>query len=279
MEVRVYPGLGDNMYAMPVLAKMPGDLYVKTPWPEMFWHLPRVHPMRSGTRLRTQRINESAVNGLVWSKPDDPGPSLDFGYLRAVKEGGNMLQILMDRGGVPSVDFTFPLRPEWIEYAERIIGGRKVCIVQPPTLRKEALSPAKNPDPALFVQVVNWAREAGYTTLALTHLAEGQEWLDCPVCWDEEIQAHWTIVAALAHLSGRVITRLGFMTPVGSAVGARVLTVYGGYVRPEIVEHSVMPGLYTAAPDPFCGCMDKTHECNKEIPTLREDFERWNTGS
>ena len=50
-------GLGDNIYQRSFIKLLDGDIYLRTPWPEIYKDLRNVFPVKSETILRTQRKN------------------------------------------------------------------------------------------------------------------------------------------------------------------------------------------------------------------------------
>lgn len=69
--IRGMYGLGDNIMQRPFVraaAEREGQVFLQTPWPELYADLPKVKPVRSMTRLRTQQKNERRVSPNLWAR-------------------------------------------------------------------------------------------------------------------------------------------------------------------------------------------------------------------
>ena len=59
MIIRSMLGLGDNIYQRAFIQDITEQVYLNTPWPELYADLPHVHFVKRETTLRTQAKNMS----------------------------------------------------------------------------------------------------------------------------------------------------------------------------------------------------------------------------
>lgn len=276
-------GLGDNIMQRPFVraaAGRGGKVYLDTPWPELYADLPGVLPVRSKTRLRTQAKNERA-SAIRWNYPPASIPLRRLAYGAAAMEQMNIYQALESCLPLDGAPFVLDLPP--LPTVGLDTGGRPLAVIRPVTERKEWLNPARNPRPEYVAELA--------ARLALTHyvvciadLEEGQEWLmgDLPFCDQALIRGELSTMEALALVAqaDMVVGGVGWIVPAALAAGRPAFIVLGGqggHNAPEKVtdERIDLTRIGFARPGRYCLCTDKSHNCDREIGDLLEQFEAW----
>lgn len=275
-------GFGDNLMQRPFIrsASFNKDVYLQTPWPELYVDLPRVFPFRSNTTLRTQAVNESRFKGR-WAHPPSGLRQQRLRYGPADLEAGNIYQAferqfpLDDRGLVMDLP---PLPPVHID-----TKGKPLAVVKPVTARSEWLNTARNPRPEYLVDITN-ALAATHHVVAIGHLQAGQEWLEgeMPVVDDVFMHGELTTMQALSLVASAdvVVGGVGWIVPAAIAARTPAFIVMGGqgaHNAPEIITDPrlSLDRIHFALPDNYCRCDRKTHNCERNITGLMAKFEAW----
>lgn len=273
-------GLGDNLYQRAVLRTLGGEVFLETPWPQMYADMPQVRCVRPGTRLRTQAKNAARrdLDGL-WHR------------LRAterirrrrwhyVRYPGSLLEALffdLRRTQPETVDFSGPaVAPEsW---------PKPYVVVRPATVRREWPAASRNPRPEYLAQAAEAARSAGFSVISVADLVEGQEWALDPLpvadktyhAGELPLERLLALVAGAAGLIGGV----GWLVPAAVAYQVPLLLIYGGaggwHGPQRILDRRMKTDRITQAlPDAFCRCKSHEHDCNKTITNLEHPIERF----
>jgi hypothetical protein len=147
----------------------------------------------------------------------------------------------------------------------------KIILYRPPTWRKEWDAPARNPEPSAIARAVRDAKATGRFVVAIGNLEDDQEGLvDPTVLWDARVlhgELHYMEILALLSMCAGAIASPGFMVPAATSAGCPLLLVMGGCAPIECMVTPEMGaiGLEVIAPDPFCACYKRKHDCNKAI--------------
>ncbi|GAG20797.1 unnamed protein product [marine sediment metagenome] len=158
--------------------------------------------------------------------------------------------------------------------------GKRLCIIRPPTLRKEWNYPTRNPKLEYMQFLVDRYKDE-YFYISMADLEEEVEWLD------EELKGidvkfhkgelSMPMIFALMKLSNMIICYPAFFMIAGIALRAKTFAIFGGCSSPyaSIEESMGLANFSYAVPDPSCNCFLADHDCNKEIPeaVLIERFE------
>lgn len=281
-RVRCYWGLGDNLYMRPFVNRMAErdrDMWVETPWPEMYWNQPTFRFIQPSPPLRTQRFNIENQPAGTWSTAPgihraDPLRLSYHDSPRGVRRGGNVIEGLASMTGIESIEFHLPASLVWRRRAHDlrlpVDSGKRLCLVRPPTIRKEWSCPSRNPAPEIIPRLMDEFRDA-FHFVGVGWLQAGEEEIDGGgYRFDSEFlhgELHWTTIHALMQeFNVAVLATPSFMLPMVCAAGAEAFIVFGGHMSPrqlfdprmglERVEHY--------APHPPCECQNKNHECNKD---------------
>lgn len=284
-KLQCYQGIGDHFYQRPFvreLLKIHGNLAVATAFPELFHDMPGIkfwyrQTMLVGQFKAAQKVDKSKWEGVH----KNAAPDLHIGYgHREFYDGLNIVQAYekIVQLSVP-YDMTFPLKDEWVEKAKKVIGNKKVCILRQPTFRREYPNPARNPEKGLMQHLVDTLKQRDYYIISVGDLINGHESLveDIKGVNEKYHEGEFEIweIAALIKYAALTLTTVGYAVPMSCAVQGACFTVFGGHVSPSLIYDDRM-GLdrhHFIASEPFCNCIDMSHDCKKDIPYDRAQAE------
>jgi len=290
-------GFGDNFQERPLIRhflKKYKAVYVKTALPEVFWDLgPNVKFVNPGQiNLRTQKKHMASLPPETWSPAPpaarkarwaiyppngisfpkvDPHPNELTGS-RPLSVAGNIKQM----AGIDDYDFSFPVRNAWIKAAREVTGAlpikwKKICIVRPPTNRKEWNCPSRNPK-IEYMQLLIDRYKDEYFFISIADVdGEVETWDGRLTGIDAEFhhgEIPLTTIFGLMKIADMSIIYPGFFMPAAIAMRAKCFTIFGGNAGPQVHVDPIM-GLDNfgwIAPEPFCQCIDNNHDCKKDIP-------------
>jgi len=299
-------GFGDNLSQRPVikdLAEKYETVYLQTPIPEFYWDMPNVkfvYPddVNAGTGHRTPSKHLAHVDETLFVKRPEGIPE-QIGMTRMVRVGK---RCFLERQGTstevpePSehisvfegirrgagiaperYSFMLPVKREWVAAARKVVdglalNGKKLCLVRPPTIRKEWACSSRNPK-AEYLQLIIDQYGHEYFFLSIADIDGKDEALDGQLVGiDAEFhkgELPMTTILGLLKIADMTITGPNMMMLAVVALRARAFCIFGGHAGPE---HVLDPGmgldnLEFVAPSPFCNCREMNHDCNKDIPT------------
>lgn len=277
-------GLGDNIMQRPFVraaAAREGQVFLQTPWPELYADLPGVKPVRSMTRLRTQQKNERRVPHHLWARCPTGARVAKIGYGHAALERGNIYQAMDDC--LPLGDAPFVMDLPRLRAPKIDTGGKPLAVIRPVTARREWLNPARNPLPEYVCQIADRLAATHYVVV-IADLSDGEEWLigDLPVADLVLVRGELTTMEALGLVAKAdvVVGGVGWIVPAALAMRRRAFIVLGGqgaHNAPSVILDNRVDSslLGFARPDRYCLCSDKGHNCDREITGLLERFEAW----
>lgn len=273
-------GLGDNIFQRPFVraAAAVREVYLETPWPQLYADLP-VKPVRTATRLRTQRKNEDAQGAATWSAPPRAGACdvvrLGYGHT-ALRQGSivNALERSLPLGRTP---FAFDLP----DLGPRAFLGpgrppRPIAVIRPATVRQEWRNEARNPRPEYLRTIARWLAPTHHRVV-VADLAAGEEWLDGELPEHDEAYLAGELdvleLLALVRDADLVVGGVGWIVPAAIALKTRAFVVLGGqggHNAPEKITDPRMDlrRIGWARPKPYCRCENMRHRCVKVIPDL-----------
>lgn len=251
-------GLGDNIYQRAVLREVDADVYLDTPWPELYKDLPNIKPIKPSTKLRTQAKNVDRSNFRWFNCSLPVDKRISYGST-------GMLSGMESAAGVKAKLFDLP------DFGPSPVDG-KYIVVRPATVRSEWRADSRNPLPEYIAEAASIARSHGYKVVSVADLADGLEWLvGDPIPAD--IRYHRgelslpSLMALVANASA-VIGGIGWLAPAAMAYNVPAWIICGGwgtYNSPENLRVPVQHKTEFCLPDNFCRCNDKHHNCNKRI--------------
>lgn len=271
-------GFGDTMYQRPLIRhflEQTGELWVRTPYPELLSDLPGVHPVPwAEMRLRCQQKNMARFAG--WSEPPEPHRRLRLAYgLGAGSQG--IIRELEQRTNTKIADFHFDLP----EFAPPARLPPLYAVVRPVSVRREWMNSARNPDPRYVAAAATALMKAGIPVICVGDLDEEQEKLqgDLPPA-----DIYWTRgelttpdLLGLVRKAAIVVGGVGWIVPATMAYRTPAVIVCGGlgkHNHPALLTDSRMGErpIRFLMPDPYCMCRHPRHECAKTIPDFPARF-------
>ena len=274
VRIQSMRGLGDNIYQRAFVRQFE-QVYIDTPWPELYQDLPGVRFLRPVTTLRTQSKNINKNRNLYIKKA---GGGLPIKRVSYGKQGIIMGMIKSFRKNPMVWDL-----PRFDDTKAKSIVSGKYAFVRPVTVRKEWPAASRNPDPRYLFEAVEILKSKGYTTISIADLEPQKEWLLHPEC-KVDIKLHngnLNIQDVLSIFQNAAVC----VGPVGWILPAAICSPkvrtwiigggYGAYNAPELLTPGNVPNLHHITPDHFCRCDKQQHECNKTISRHGERFEKW----
>jgi hypothetical protein len=279
--IRGMSGLGDNLHQRPFVraAAEREDLYLATPWPQLYRDLPSVKCVPSVTTLRTQAKNQARIRASGMRVPAGT-PELRLHYGSETMRTGSLhdtLEQLLPLNGAPYV-FDAP------DFGRSPVTSiAPVAVIRPVTIRREWSAAARNCEPEYIAQSARILANRGYHVVSVADLKEGEEWIlgDEPYA-DQRFHAGELKLEQLMSLianAALVVTPVGFAlhasiayrTPVVCIAGGR-----GGHCAPwkENDPRQDQSAVRWLMPDQYCMCDEPAHSCRKTITDFARRFAR-----
>lgn len=279
--IRCPHGLGDNIYARPLI-RAHGRAVVQTPWPELFEDLPVTFaPVTSS--LRTQARNIARQSAARWRPADGITNTATLRYGHGDLIGGaSICEALESRLPLPP-GASFGAFDLPVTAACPIVADRPIAVVRPVTARAEWLNTARNPLPE-YVAYVAGQLMATHYVICIADLDSDREWLigDLPPCHGALLKGELHIrelIALVAH-ADVVVGGVGWIVPAAVALKRPAFVIMGGqggHNSPHHLIDSRMDAsrLHFAMPKDYCRCTSMIHKCDKTIPDLPEQWDRF----
>ena len=269
-------GLGDNIYQRAFVSQLEGDVYIKTPWPDIYSDLP-VMPVRTHSKLRTQKKNETLRRGDYYDAPEF-FQRFRIGYGDRELSKGSIIDAMKYQFGVyrPVFDLPlFPLSPREIE--------RPFALIRPVTVRSEWRSDSRNPDPR-YVFAASAELMKHFYVISVADLMPGAEWLvgvPPPAhCRYHHGELSISELLALVRYASVVITPVGWAVPAAIAYHTPLFVIAGGrggHNAPSVITSAEMDlsRVGWGVPDNYCMCKQWDHDCDKNISYFPRRFKEW----
>lgn len=274
-------GLGDNIYQRGFIKNLNDEVYLETPWPEIYEGLDNVKFVKPYTKLRTQSKNINKTN-VDWISED--ASEFDRHNKRIKVHYGNpksrgIIREMSECFGIRPAGFDLPdFRQEfpWIEE----LG--EFALIRPATERKEWFNAARNPKPEYLKKSSEMLKDSGIKVISVADLKPKEEWLVKPQPYSD-VKYHKGELSvkellALVHSAKYTIGGVGWIVPASLCYNNRAWIVLGGhgaYNSPEFIMYRQPNRVEFAMPDDFCRCRDMKHDCNKEISNYETKFAEW----
>lgn len=263
-------GLGDNIYQRAFVkeyVKTHGDIFLDTPWPEIYSDIENVHFVRPQTNLRTQSKNISLKPTSFWLRKRWVGhPKICY------KEDGII-------HGMERVFKTVPKSFDLPVYPSPLTGV--YAVIRPATIRDEWPAYSRNPMPEYLCECANFLRNVGVKVVSIADLDRSERLVEPSPSADilfhkGELGIKGTL--GLIANASLVVSGIGWVVPAAMAYKIPSWFICGGwgvYNAPEnLVDGRIMnlDKVRFAVPDNFCRCRDANHNCDKRISRHAEKF-------
>lgn len=265
-------GLGDNIYQRAFIKQLGCDVWLDTPWPEIYKDLP-VHFVMPKTTLRTQLKNINKISG--WEKAPAGIKQIKISYSRR-----GIIRDMAACFGVNHGDFDLPALPDAI-----VLGN--YVVIRPVTVREEWRADTRNPLPEYIEQAAIEMRKRGYTVVSVADIEQGKEWIvgKAPPADITYHAGELSTEQLLSLIAGAkaVIGGIGWIVPACISAKVPALIVcggQGGFNAPELITARSMDlsKMTFIVPDKFCRCTQKQHSCNKVILNYEKKLTAWANG-
>jgi hypothetical protein len=278
-------GLGDSLYSRPLIrdAALQREVFLETPWPELYADLP-VKFVRGEKGLRLQMRNVLQQNDALWVKPPPGIESVALGYGPIELETGDVFTAMARKMPMPMVT-----EPVWDlpDLGESPVdsGGDPLAFVRPVMRRLEWDNEARNPKPEYVSHISADLKSRGYATLVVCDIQVDRELLAngiMPPCNLALTHGELGVRQLLATVrdAAVVVGPVGWILPACVALGTPCFVVLGGNGGMNAPDRLLHPKMRVdhigfAMPKEFCRCMDMRHQCDKTIPNLDAQWQRW----
>lgn len=275
-------GLGDNIYMRPFIRREASrrDVFLTTPWPELYSDLDSVRFIEPARQLRTQTKNIDRQPAARWTRlipRDREAKGFWYGLKGALD---NPIAEFERQFGAFDTGFAFDLPdtgPSPIQPSQR-----PLAVVRPVTVRKEWKNPARNPDPRYVAAAAAALRAAGWFVVSVADVDPPAEAYigDPPVVdarYDRGELEPAELIALVRH-ADLAVGGIGWIVPMAIATRTPLVAICGGkgaHNAPEKVTDARRMDLSRTRfllPDPYCRCDRQNHLCNKAIPDFDAKF-------
>ncbi len=270
-------GMGDCIHQRAVINGLRSryDVYLVTPWPQIYHDMPDVKFIRRTTKLRAQSKNQEMMDEVYFTGaiPDADSMKITYSPSDICSAGGSVVKAMIKSTGLPdyifNTDFSLPIPDNWAIPAECFKSDidKPIMIYRPLTVRKE-WSPTinRNPDPEAYYELIENIRK-DFFMISIADLNDDEWRIDIdpePDVRFESGQLDFGLMAALVSIADFVWTPAGFMAVLARAVKSPAVCIFGGYENSQSFSAGNSPFLAidTIAP---CSCFSQFHNCNKSI--------------
>ena len=272
-------GMGDNLHQRAVVRELMRrhEVWLKTPWPQIYHDMPQLHLLPISSTLRTQAKNEVRSAELYRGGRAPSGtPELRPSYSpEKVKAAGSVLGAMSEVCGVRVGDFRMPVPQAWRRKADQLFRTKRPILVYRPLVARKEWGGAttRNPDPASYVEILRAIRKR-FFVVSVADLVPGVEWTVGPQL-EADVAYHageldFEVLTGLFDRAALVFSAPGFAVLLAQAVGTPAITVFGGYEDAKSFSAGarVTPWLPIEPISP-CPCWSHTHACRKAIDMPR----------
>jgi len=274
-------GLGDNIYQRGFIKHFKEEVYLETPWPQIYQGLDHIKFVKPITKLRTQskNINKEDPN-IKWVTIDPEKAD------RKIKPfyGG----IAKFRGIIGEMQRCFDIKPNGFDLPDfrsefpwiQELG--EFALIRPATERKEWLNAARNPKPEYIAQSADILKSQGIKIVSIADIKPNEEWLVGKEPYSD-VKFHGgelnvKELLALLQSAKYTIGGVGWIVPASLCYNNKAWIILGGhgfYNSPEVIMYRQPNKVAFATPNKYCLCKNMRHDCNKEIKNYEEKFTAW----
>lgn len=271
IAVKGMKALGDCLFQRPyirLLSETYEEVYLGTPWPQLYSDLTNVRPCRVETRRFIALRNLDDYDG-AWHQ----FPKKADREIKVHNVDGTPVRI------GESFDVMKPLPPECPPINVVRFRRRPIAVVRPPALRPDWDTENREPHWQYLYDAAQALMSTHHVILAGgpgeeiigTRPPNHESFLGGTLSFD----AFMTMMAS----ADVIVAGIGSMVPLAIALRKKALIVLGGRGGTCGVESVCAPHwrhqIKFVHPYPYCGCSDPNHNCNKIIPTFAAHLEEF----
>lgn len=272
-------GVGDNIIQrcfIKQLTQRGQEVWLKTPVPEIYTDIRRLHFVKASSHLRTQKKNEMQTTVKFESVPQDiRWRNISYGNADLLQ--GSIFSAMERKFGIPPAALDLP------NYIFPDIGrfpNKPLAVIRPTTERTEWLNSSRGPLNEYVDCIARMLAAKGWHVVSIADIESGQEWIPDiePFANQKLHHGELTITQMLALIAraGIVVTGVGVVMLAALAYQRPMICLQGGCGgsnhHSKVTDRSCM-NLSKAAfiyPDNYCNCQSMKHACNKNISRLND---------
>jgi len=279
-------GLGDNIYQRGFIKSIQDEVYLETPWPQVYEGLDKVKFIKPHTKLRTQSKNIQGSKS-IWADDSENvnyvnvKNKIRIHYGKPKGTGGIVREMTQCFGFRPN---TFDL-PDFRKEFPWIADLGEFALIRPVTERKEWFNAARNPKAEYIAKSAEILKDTGVNVISVADLKPNEEWLvgSKPYADKNFHKGELSVkeLLALVQSAKYTVSGVGWAVPASLCYNNKAWIVLGGhgaYNSPEFIMYKQPNQVSFATPDDFCRCRNMKHDCNKEISNYEFKFADWLSG-
>jgi hypothetical protein len=281
LVIRAPYGLGDAIYVRPVIrdAAARHDLFVETPWPELYEDLP-LRFVEPPTALRVQSANVRRQPAGRWRSAPASAPTVFLYYSAEAFSQGTVYDAMaskMPPVSAPAWDLP-DMGPSPFDTESPLV------LVRPAVRRRDWDNASRNPRPEYIEHVAGDMKARGYAVVVVCDLSIGEEWIEGHMPPHNLALTHGELsvrqLLAAIRDAALVVGGVGWIVPAAIACATAAYVVLGGNGGANAPEKIIHPDMDCsrmgfAWPTTLCRCSDTHHDCPKEIPDLAQQWSTW----
>lgn len=281
-------GTGDLIYIsqfVRLLAKT-NTIYLETTLPKIFKDIPNVYFIdpKSDT-YRTQQKEKDKDKTQYVKLPSKIDKTFKPAYAGVELLSDSIISSFYRQLEIPfteKLEWSLPSYQEEFEKFDINLPKSKIAIIRPSTVRKEWLVETRNANQNYIGWCSKILKEAGYYTIAIADLKQGEEWLadgiDVPAdlkLYKGELGIYGTL--ELIRKADLVVGGSGFIIPACAAMKQNLFLILGGRLGYDGISKTLHPSMdlnkiHFASPKNPCKCSLNQHDCDKRIDDLDIKF-------
>lgn len=277
-------GLGDNIYQRGFIKEIKTEVYLETPWPQIYQGLDHVKFIKPNTKLRTQSKNIAKEDSDIQWLDIDPSKYDGYRHRKKIHYGNPK----RSRGIIREMADCFDVRPSKFDLPDfrsefpwiKDLG--EFALIRPVTERKEWFNKARNPKPEYIKKSTEMLKDSGIKIISIADLKKDEEWLIEPKPYSDKKFHKGELgvkeLLALVQSAKYTVGGVGWIVPASLCYNNKAWIVLGGhghYNSPEFIMYRQPNQVSFAKPDNFCRCRNMTHDCDKEISNYENQFAEW----
>lgn len=287
--VKTFSGIGDNIYTLPfvkILAQT-NQVYIQSPLPDIYKDVPNIKFVKFEDmtyRTQSKSLLNDATKYSTLPKNIYKTYTPQYGGKELLEN--SVIGIFYKEFGIPfqtEIEWKLPsFENELDDFLNKIPKDRRIAIIRPATIRKEWRVSSRNANPNYIAWCCRVLNEAGYYTISIADLKDGEEWLVDGIDVPAQMKLHKGELGIYGTLelfkhAKIVIAGSGFALPASVSSDTNLFLILGGRLLYDGISKTIHPSMNLnkiswAIPDLPCKCTQNEHNCTKAISTLDSDF-------